>query len=102
MNKSTVTGARMTASILAIMVAMPISVASAQTSAPAPAPAAQNETIRSINIVGTQRLEADTVRSYIRLRTGQVWTQATGDQALKDLYATELFADVSVRNSGAT
>ncbi len=100
MNKSTVTGARMTASILAIMVAMPISVASAQTSAPAPAPAAQNETIRSINIVGTQRLEADTVRSYIRLRTGQVWTQAAGDQALKDLYATELFADVSVRNSG--
>lgn len=99
MNKSTVTGARMTASILAIMVAMPISVATAQTAAPGPAPAAQNETIRSINIVGTQRLEADTVRSYIRLRTGQVWTQAAGDQALKDLYATELFADVSVRNN---
>lgn len=100
MNKSTVTGARMTASILAIMVAMPISVATAQTAALGPAPAAQNETIRSINIVGTQRLEADTVRSYIRLRTGQVWTQAAGDQALKDLYATELFADVSVRNNG--
>jgi outer membrane protein assembly factor BamA len=43
---------------------------------------------------------ADTVRSYIRLRQGQVWTQAAGDQALKDLYATELFADVSIRNTG--
>jgi len=101
MNKSTVTGAKVTASLLAIMVAMPITAVAAQTATPpAPAPAAQGETIRSINVVGTQRLEADTVRSYIRLRTGQVWTQAAGDQALKDLYATELFADVSVRNNG--
>jgi outer membrane protein insertion porin family len=29
-----------------------------------------------------------------------VWTQAAGDQALKDLFATELFADVSIRNVG--
>ena len=64
-----------------------------------PAAAAPVETIQSITVVGTQRLEADTVRSYIRLRTGQPWTQVTGDQALKDLYATELFADVAVRNN---
>jgi outer membrane protein insertion porin family len=65
------------------------------------APAAFDE-IKSITVVGTQRLEGDTVRSYIRLRTGQLWTQASADQALKDLYATELFADVAVRNnSGA-
>ncbi|WP_295443826.1 outer membrane protein assembly factor BamA [Sphingorhabdus sp. EL138] len=57
------------------------------------------DTIQSITVVGTQRLEADTVRSYIRLRAGQPWTQVTGDQALKDLYATELFADVAVRNN---
>ncbi len=56
------------------------------------------ETIQSISVTGTQRLEADTVRSYIRLRTGQPWTQAAADQALKDLFATELFADVSIRN----
>jgi outer membrane protein insertion porin family len=69
----------------------------------APAPAAQPiaapvETIQSIAVVGTQRLEPDTVRSYIRLRAGQPWSQANADQALKDLYATELFADVSIRN----
>jgi outer membrane protein insertion porin family len=81
----------------------------AQATSPAPAavpsapvtPAAADQ-INSITVVGTQRLEADTVRSYIRLRTGQLWTQVSADQALKDLYATELFADVAVRNnSGA-
>jgi len=57
------------------------------------------DVIKSITVVGTQRLEADTVRSYIRLRMGQPWTQVSADQALKDLYATELFADVAVRNN---
>ncbi len=75
--------------------AQPAQVAQPETTAPA-------EIIQSITVVGTQRLEADTVRSYIRLRTGQPWTQVSADQALKDLYATELFADVAVRNnSGA-
>ena len=61
------------------------------------APAA--DIIQSVTVVGTQRLEADTVRSYIKLRTGTPWTQVNADQALKDLYATELFADVNVRNN---
>jgi outer membrane protein insertion porin family len=69
------------------------------TPAAQPEVAAPVETIQSITVVGTQRLEADTVRSYIRLRTGQPWTQVAADQALKDLYATELFADVAVRNN---
>lgn len=60
---------------------------------------AQVDQIRSITVVGTQRLEPDTVRSYIRLRTGTPWSQVSADQALKDLYATELFADVSIRNN---
>ena len=69
------------------------------TPAAQPDVAAPVETIQSITVVGTQRLESDTVRSYIRLRTGQPWTQVAADQALKDLYATELFADVAVRNN---
>ena len=69
--------------------------------APSLVPASVDQ-IQSITVVGTQRLEADTVRSYIRLRPGQPWAQASADQALKDLYATELFADVAIRNnSGA-
>lgn len=84
--------------VLASMVA-PVS-ASAQQIVAVQAGAVQSETIQSIAVVGTQRLEPDTVRSYIRLRAGQPWTQAAADQALKDLYATELFADVSIRNAG--
>ncbi len=67
-----------------------------------PAPVVQAEQIQSITVVGTQRLEPDTVRSYMRLRVGQNWSQVAADQALKDLYATELFGDVAIRNnSGA-
>jgi len=66
----------------------------------APAPAVP--TIRTITVLGNQRLEPETILSYIQLREGQEYTQARGDQALKDLYATELFADVSIReNDGA-
>ncbi|MFN2101018.1 outer membrane protein assembly factor BamA [Altererythrobacter sp. MF3-039] len=59
---------------------------------------ARNDTIRSIQVVGSQRLEPQTILSYIRLRLGDEYTQAAGDQALKDLYDTELFSSASVRN----
>lgn len=65
---------------------------------PAPAPAAATNTIRSINVVGAERLEPTTILSYIRLRVGQEYTSAAADEALKDLGATELFADFSIAN----
>ena len=70
--------------------------------APAPVapPAEEAGPIQSISVVGAQRLEPDTIRSYVKMRVGQPYTQAAADQALKDLYATELFADVQIRNSG--
>lgn len=70
---------------------------------PAPAPAApaeQGDIIRSIAVAGAQRLEPETILSYIQLRPGQVYTAARADQALVDLAATELFADYSITNSG--
>ena len=71
------------------------------TAAPGGAAAAPAvETINSITVVGSQRLEPETILSYIQLREGQPYTQAAADQALKDLYATELLADVSIRNEG--
>jgi outer membrane protein insertion porin family len=65
---------------------------------PAPAaPAAPAErTIRSIAVRGNQRLEPETIRAYANLTPGQTYTAATLDQALKDLYATQLFADVTI------
>ena len=79
--------------------------AKAPAAAPATPPAAtvvaapQGGTISSITVTGTQRLEPDTVLSYTKLRQGQPYTQESLDQALRDLYETELFADVQIRNN---
>jgi outer membrane protein insertion porin family len=69
--------------------------------APAAAPApVQGETVTQINVVGSQRIEPDTVRSYLKVAPGDLYTTEVGDQIIKDLFATELFADVTVRQAG--
>jgi outer membrane protein insertion porin family len=65
------------------------------TEAPAPAPA-PTRVIRSIAVRGNERLEPETIRAYANLNPGQTYTAESLDQALKDLYATELFADVQI------
>ena len=57
--------------------------------------------IRSIAVRGNQRLEPETIRAYANLSPGQTYTAQSLDQALKDLYATQLFADVTI-NGGDT
>jgi outer membrane protein insertion porin family len=78
----------------------------AQDTAPAPAqaPAAvvqeQGDVIRSIVVVGAQRLEPETILSYIQLRVpGRSIPPVRADEALKDLAATELFADYAIANN---
>ena len=74
--------------------------APAPVSAPAaPAPLPATKVIHSIEVTGNQRLEADTVRSYVKLHPGDSYTNADLDQAIKDLYGSELFADAII--SGA-
>ena len=63
---------------------------------PAPLPVAAQGTIRSITVRGNQRLEPGTIRAYANLAPGQTYTAEKLDQALKDLYATQLFADVTI------
>ena len=69
--------------------------------APAATAAPVERTIRSIAVRGNQRLEPETIRAYANLSPGQTYTAQTLDQALKDLYATQLFADVVI-NGGDT
>jgi len=65
--------------------------------APAPtAPPATQGTIRSISVRGAERLEPATVIAYSNLVPGQEYSAETLDTALRDLYATELFADVVI------
>jgi outer membrane protein insertion porin family len=74
--------------------------APAQVAPPPPttiaAPAPAERQIRSIIVKGSQRLEPETIRAYANLSPGQTYTAQTLDQALKDLYATQLFADVQI------
>ena len=58
------------------------------------------ETIQSIQIEGTQRIEPTTVRSYLGVSPGDVMSERNLDKALKSLFATGLFADVSVQRRG--
>ncbi|WP_066762663.1 outer membrane protein assembly factor BamA [Sphingobium sp. CCH11-B1] len=85
--------------IAAMAQSAPASAPAAASTAPAVTPAgAPLGTIGSITVTGTQRLEPDTVLSYTKLRQGQPFSQESLDQALRDLYETELFADVQIRN----
>ncbi|HEY0115463.1 MAG TPA: outer membrane protein assembly factor BamA, partial [Allosphingosinicella sp.] len=63
-----------------------------QQATPAPAP----QLVRSLTVSGNQRLETETVLSYITLRPGEAFDRDRVDQALRELYATELFADVQI------
>ncbi|PJK29742.1 outer membrane protein assembly factor BamA [Minwuia thermotolerans] len=56
--------------------------------------------IEDIAVEGNQRIEAETVRSYMRLQTGNAYERKELDAALKRLYATGLFADVTFRRQG--
>jgi outer membrane protein insertion porin family len=48
-------------------------------------------------VAGNERLEAETVRTYVQLVPGDKYDAQIVDEALKRLYATELFADVVIR-----
>ena len=53
-------------------------------------------TITGIRVEGIQRIEADTVRSYLGIKVGDPLDIGLIDQALKSLYSTGFFADVQI------
>ncbi|MBI1273908.1 MAG: outer membrane protein assembly factor BamA [Alphaproteobacteria bacterium] len=58
--------------------------------------------IRSIDIRGAQRLEQETVLSYLQLAPGEEIDQDKISGSLKSLYATGLFKDVAMHMDGGT
>ena len=56
--------------------------------------------IRTIDVRGNQRIEADTVRSYMLLQPGDRFDADRLDRSLKSLFATGLFSDVKVGRDG--
>jgi len=56
--------------------------------------------VGAIEVTGNQRIESDTVRSYMTLRPGSEFDDSKIDQSLKTLFSTGLFADVTIRREG--
>jgi len=67
---------------------------------PAAAPAAAQDAlptvIKTIQVQGNQRIEANTVASYLLFAPGDPYSETRLDTSVKTLYATGLFADVSI------
>jgi outer membrane protein insertion porin family len=68
----------------------------------APSGATQAGTIADVRIEGIQRIEPETVRSYLLLQPGDPWDVERVDRSLKALFATGLFADVNLVREGNT
>lgn len=109
------TRAARSASATASAVLLTVSVgAHAQSPAPAPTPvptapavpaimpdAPRGEPVSAIRVIGNQRIETGTIRSYMLLRVGDPYDPAAQDRSLKALYATGLFADVAISREGS-
>ncbi|MFV2093699.1 MAG: POTRA domain-containing protein, partial [Hyphomicrobiales bacterium] len=61
----------------------------------------QGAAIRQIQVVGNQRIEDATVRSYLRLAPGDRYSAALASDSLKNLFATGLFKDVKITRNGS-
>ena len=57
--------------------------------------------VSNVQIKGNQRIEAETILSYIHIKVGSEADDVAINQALKDLYATGYFSDVKVYESGS-
>lgn len=58
--------------------------------------------VRQVRIEGAQRIEPATVQSYMVIGAGDRFEADSMDRSIKTLYATGLFADVTMRREGDT
>jgi outer membrane protein insertion porin family len=66
------------------------------------AQARRGDVIQRIAVEGTNRIDPETVGSYLQIKVGEPFDPAKIDQSLKALFATGLFADVTIRRDGST
>ena len=66
-----------------------------------PAVAAPN-VIQNIRVEGTNRIEVESVLSYMLIKPGDPFDPQRMDASLKALFATGLFSDVTLRREGST
>ncbi len=64
-------------------------------------PEQPGDTIQTLRIVGNQRIEEGTILSYMLVQPGDAFGSDRVDRSLRTLYATGLFADVSLQREGS-
>lgn len=57
--------------------------------------------VGAVEIRGNQRIELDTIRSYMLLAPGDQYDSDRADRSLRSLFATGLFRDVSISRDGS-
>jgi outer membrane protein insertion porin family len=55
------------------------------------------DTVQSVEVTGNQRVETQTILSYLGIKSGDLVDQNDLNRAMKDVFATGFFADVQVR-----
>jgi len=61
---------------------------------------AQSGIVNAVRVEGNQRVEPETVRAYMAIGPGEAFDAQAIDRSLKALFATEIFADVTIRREG--
>jgi len=69
-------------------------------SAWSPTMAQEGGRLRSIQVQGTQRIEVETVKSYMAIAEGDAYDPDRINRSLKALFNTGLFSDVTIRRDG--
>lgn len=62
----------------------------------------QRPIIRQITVQGSERIEAETISSYLTVSAGSEFDETALDESLKNLFATGLFSDVELRENNGT
>ena len=71
---------------------------------PRPAPARAEQPggiVTAVEVRGNQRIEVETIRSYMLLSPGDQYDSDRADRSLRSLFATGLFRDVSITRDGS-
>ncbi|WNJ98499.1 outer membrane protein assembly factor BamA [Thalassospiraceae bacterium LMO-JJ14] len=94
--------ARLTAVALMTAAIGPLSSLTISASAAETVEIAQADVIQTVEVRGAQRVDPGTVRSYMVIQEGDPFDPRRIDRSLKSLFATGLFADISLRREGNT
>ncbi|SMH48580.1 outer membrane protein assembly factor BamA [Mesorhizobium australicum] len=63
---------------------------------------AEAAVVSSVSVRGNSRVDADTIRGNISIQPGRTFSAADIDESVKRLFATGLFSDVRINQSGGT